>query len=45
MPDEIYEGLRLKAFEKRTNMSQELIDAWVKANRTWVRKAATRGRR
>ena len=45
MPEDIYEGLRLKAFEKRTNMSQELIDAWVKANRAWVRKAAKRGAR
>ncbi len=45
MPEEIYEGLRLKVFEKRTNMSQELIDVWVKENRAWVRKAGKRGRR
>ena len=42
MPEDAYEALRLKAYEERVSMSQELVDAWVRANRAWVRKAAKR---
>lgn len=45
LPEDIYEGLRLKAFEERTTMSGELADAWVKTNRAWIKKAAKRGAR
>ena len=45
LPEDIYEGLRLKAFEERTTMSGELVAAWVKTNRAWVKKAAKRGAR
>ena len=45
MDDDVYEGLRLKAFQDRTSMSQELIETWIKANRPWIKKAAKSGGR